>query len=254
MSLAEAISHQIDPDDFIERAHQVNVRYMGKAGEANGRNARIVFILSRFTTDPIPLACGWLNGLSDFRPMDHTSIVTNEFGFITAAMYQLAESWKMDDLRDPTRDRKGQWDLHSLCAAIVMEDVRTQSVGLRDPSHVFVAARKVLELLRFIPAELRAMLEQDLEKAESYRKEILGQPPADTPILSIGHPSTLGVWKMLCKMTWGADCVQCQFFDQQIEESPLGISTPVRVAENALLGMLHQLSTTPDVGISLQVH
>lgn len=60
--------------------------------------------------------------------------------------------------------------------------------------------------------------------------------------LSVGLPSTLGSYLMLCNVFFGEESVQAKYIKEKISVSPLGESEEVIADESQMLQLLQSLS------------
>jgi hypothetical protein len=61
------------------------------------------------------------------------------------------------------------------------------------------------------------------------------------PIISTGHPSTLGTYRLLADALWGKDSQAVAFLDEKIAASPNGADEVVIADETQMLILLGQV-------------
>lgn len=61
------------------------------------------------------------------------------------------------------------------------------------------------------------------------------------PIISTGHPSTLGTYRLLASALWGEDSRAVAFLDGKIKQSPNGADEGVIADETQMLILLGQI-------------
>lgn len=243
-------------DEFIGRAAAfAELMHQGQARKYTGEPyiehpMQVAYYVSRVTEDKDVLAAAWLHDVVEDTPATFEEI-SSQFGFSVSGMVRA-----LSNLLKP-EDGNREWRKEKYFKVIEASDADVQTIKVADfvsntPSilmHDWSFARvylkeynEALDLFTKADPQLVSMARAQLQRGWFYLEEVIGNAPQDTKILSSGHPSTLGAYKMLATTVFGKDSLAVAFINQKILESENGVGEVVIQEESQmvnLLGVIH---------------
>lgn len=255
-AIAQQLAQQETPDQFVYRAAAFSDKcHEGQTIPFNGlpyntHVMELVFLMSRVTDNHHVLAATWMHDTVRMGRASYEEL-SQQFGFIVAGMVR-AVTENRDDFMAWLKVNQGNTDVMHLVISDLISVIRLEAV------HDWVSVRKAisdLEQVLFqegLDPRLTRVAEVTVSETKMYLENVIGNTPLDVTRISTGHPSTLGVYRMMATQAWGPLCPAVTYLSEKITAAPNGVSELVLESETDMVSMLQELNNAPAVSTDLQ--
>lgn len=258
--IGELISRGLDqaetPDQFVyraatfsdERHKDHSVPFVGVP--YSNHVMEVVFLVSQITDNHHLIASAWLHDTVRMSCASYEEL-SQQFGFIVAGIVRSTNEGR-GDFMGWLKSNAGNKDTLHLVIADLIAVVRVEAI------HDWVAVKESMANLEQVLFEegldprLTRVAEITLSETKAYLENVIGDTPITAPRLSTGHPSTLGVYRMLATQGWGAECRAVEHLTEVINSSTKGVSELVLEPEAETIEMLMQMNLSPEVAQEVQ--